>query len=250
METTAAFDLNDALHGWRGKLAESSAISGESLNELESHLRDSIARLQATGLSDEETFLIASKRIGTNRALGAEFGKVNGSGILFDRLLWILIAFQVWRVLLSVSAVATAASARFTSAVNGLMPGFGYNHTSFDISRVSGIFGSAVLLALAGFSIWWFFAKPRSKGHAHLATLLQRPVALSVALFFTLLLASIARTWSLLFWYFPLTDSLPSFARMGYHDFTREVAMGIPALLVLSLLTFFVARKRLGLINA
>ena len=51
METTTSFDLNRAIQSWRENLAQSPAFRGENLNELESHLRDSVATWQARGLS-------------------------------------------------------------------------------------------------------------------------------------------------------------------------------------------------------
>ena len=48
METTSTpFDLNQAIQQWRDGLAQSPAIRGENLDELEVHLRDSVATLQA-----------------------------------------------------------------------------------------------------------------------------------------------------------------------------------------------------------
>jgi hypothetical protein len=46
------------------------------VDELESHLRDSISRLRATGLSEEESWVIAQKRIGQIDSLEQEFAKL------------------------------------------------------------------------------------------------------------------------------------------------------------------------------
>jgi hypothetical protein len=54
MENSTPFDLETAIGKWRGELAHSPAFKQENLNELESHLRDSIARLGRAGLSSEE----------------------------------------------------------------------------------------------------------------------------------------------------------------------------------------------------
>src|ERR1700679_4246628 len=59
METKAPFDLTAAIQHWRENLAQSPAFRAENLAELESHLRDSITRLQTTGLSVDEAFVIA-----------------------------------------------------------------------------------------------------------------------------------------------------------------------------------------------
>src|SRR5690349_14090776 len=46
MENPTSFDLNRAVQQWRETLAQSPAFRGENLNELESHLSDSIAAWQ------------------------------------------------------------------------------------------------------------------------------------------------------------------------------------------------------------
>lgn len=92
METdTTPFDLNHAIQTWREELDQSPAFRRENLDELETHLRDSLAVLQTRGLSEEEAFWIAVKRAGNRTMLGEEFGKVNRRGIWLDRVLWMLI---------------------------------------------------------------------------------------------------------------------------------------------------------------
>jgi hypothetical protein len=61
MENQTEFDLNRAIQQWRAGLADSPAFRAENLDELESHLHDSIRALEAHGLSVEEAFLIATK---------------------------------------------------------------------------------------------------------------------------------------------------------------------------------------------
>jgi signal peptidase I len=76
MENQTSFNLNNAIQEWRRHLAQSAAFRSADLDELESHLRDSIPALQDAGLSSEEAFLIASRRLGTRQALESEFGKI------------------------------------------------------------------------------------------------------------------------------------------------------------------------------
>jgi len=77
MENQTSFDLSGAIQKWRRNLAQSVALRSADLDELEAHLRDAISALQAAGLSSEESFLIASRRIGSRDALESEFGKIN-----------------------------------------------------------------------------------------------------------------------------------------------------------------------------
>ena len=88
MDDSTPFDLNAAIQTWRGKLESSPALSVGNLDELESHLRDATATLAAMGLSTEEAFLIACRRMGTGAALEWEYGKVNRERVWLDRALW------------------------------------------------------------------------------------------------------------------------------------------------------------------
>ena len=50
--------------GWREHLSRAPQFRPEDVQELEAHLRDSVARWRTKGLSDEEAFLIAAGRLG------------------------------------------------------------------------------------------------------------------------------------------------------------------------------------------
>ena len=79
METASQFDLGSALQHWLDQLGQSPQVKAENLKELESHVRDSVVRLQSQGLSFEESFLIATHRVGSPAKLEPEFAKVNRS---------------------------------------------------------------------------------------------------------------------------------------------------------------------------
>jgi hypothetical protein len=79
MDNTSTFDLNTALHRWLESLAQSPQFRPTDLAELESHIRDSVSRLETQGLSSEESFLIATRRVGAVEKLEPEFAKVNRS---------------------------------------------------------------------------------------------------------------------------------------------------------------------------
>ncbi len=128
MENQTAFDLNRAIQTWRENLAQSPAFERENLNELESHLRDSIAKLQTRGLSAEEALIVATKRIGQSGALEKEFGKVNGRAVWLDRLLWALLGVQAGCVILCISnlsRLATGVVSPLGMQFNDILPGFG-----------------------------------------------------------------------------------------------------------------------------
>jgi hypothetical protein len=67
------FDLEREVSVWRGALGSRGALSAESIDELESHLRDEIAELSAKGLDPDEAFLISAKRVGNLDSVAREF---------------------------------------------------------------------------------------------------------------------------------------------------------------------------------
>src|SRR5690606_34421412 len=77
METATSFDLNKALRDWLNRFCESPQFKPEDVKELESHVRDSMSQLENKGLSPEESFMVATHRVGSPEKLEPEFGKVN-----------------------------------------------------------------------------------------------------------------------------------------------------------------------------
>jgi hypothetical protein len=60
---------------WRAYVANAPAINGRDVAELEAHLRDQIAELDGAGLTADEAFLIAVKRMGDLDTLSREFAR-------------------------------------------------------------------------------------------------------------------------------------------------------------------------------
>jgi hypothetical protein len=125
--SAGSFDLNGAIGRWRAHLAEQPALAAGTVDELEAHLRDSLDRLEASGLSAEEAFLVAVTRVGTPQALGQEFAKVSPQSVWLDRALWMLIGVQIWGALsglflsLAVVAVVRGYAGRAFSASDELI---------------------------------------------------------------------------------------------------------------------------------
>ena len=67
--------LERQIDAWRTHLRRSRAITRADAEELEDHLRERIAALNADGLSEDEAFLVAVKRMGTVDALTREFAR-------------------------------------------------------------------------------------------------------------------------------------------------------------------------------
>jgi hypothetical protein len=60
---------------WRAYVAKAPAVDGRDVDELEAHLQDQIAELDAAGLTADEAFLVAVKRMGDLDALSREFAR-------------------------------------------------------------------------------------------------------------------------------------------------------------------------------
>jgi hypothetical protein len=71
---------------WRAYVARAPGVNGHDVDELEDHLRHQIADLNAAGLTADEAFLIAVKRLGDVDGLSREFAREH-SGRLWKQLL-------------------------------------------------------------------------------------------------------------------------------------------------------------------
>ena len=92
MENPTPFDLNEAIRRWQESFGASRAFGADNLEELASHLRASVQRLQADGLSEEEAFQIAVRRLGERGALERELAKVHR----WERIILMLATVTAW----------------------------------------------------------------------------------------------------------------------------------------------------------
>ena len=110
------FDLNEAIEAWRRELADAGDLRASDIAELETHLRDGFAELRAGGLSEDESFLIARRRLG-GEELVEEFAKVNPNAIWAERGKWMLLGvlgFEVfWSALNIICALVQMVVVRF-----------------------------------------------------------------------------------------------------------------------------------------
>ena len=67
--------LEQQIGQWRRYLERRHAIRPPDVEELEGHLRDQVASLRDAGLSEDEAFLVAVKRIGSLDAVSREFAR-------------------------------------------------------------------------------------------------------------------------------------------------------------------------------
>jgi hypothetical protein len=70
---------------WRAHVARAPAVNGRDVTELEDHLRNQIDELSAAGLTSDEAFLVAVKRMGELDVVSREFAREH-SGRLWKQL--------------------------------------------------------------------------------------------------------------------------------------------------------------------
>jgi hypothetical protein len=173
MENSTPFDLDQALLQWRASLQNLGGFQAEELEELEGHLRESISNLQTKGLGSQEAFMIAVRRLGSERQLSAEFAKVEPQRIWTERAMWMVAGVLVAYTL-------TAVSTPFKSIV-------------LNCAIWSGLNGNLVgaLHLLAGWILWapaaaatfWIFSRHSARLDGVVQACLQRPVLSGLGLF-------------------------------------------------------------------
>ena len=75
MTPGATDPLEAQIEQWRAYLRRRQAIRPRDVEELEDHLRDQVETLRSGGLSDDEAFLVAVKRMGALDAISNEFAR-------------------------------------------------------------------------------------------------------------------------------------------------------------------------------
>ncbi|HKY20362.1 MAG TPA: permease prefix domain 1-containing protein [Vicinamibacterales bacterium] len=69
--------LEEQIAQWRAYLRRRRAVHGPDVEELEGHLRDQLVTLTEAGLTGDEAFLVAVKRMGSLDALSREFARAH-----------------------------------------------------------------------------------------------------------------------------------------------------------------------------
>jgi hypothetical protein len=112
------FDVDEAVRRWREGIAANESIGSGDIEEMEGHLTDEMGALAKVGLSEEEAFLVAVRRIGQADALAAEFAKVNGGLIWRQRFFWMAMGLFVF-----VAVSAAGALARESATAGAVLSG-------------------------------------------------------------------------------------------------------------------------------
>lgn len=73
--------LETSIGQWRAAILRGPAVDDADADELEAHLREQVADLETAGLTGEEAFLIAIRRLGQVDQLTAEFAREHGDRV-------------------------------------------------------------------------------------------------------------------------------------------------------------------------
>lgn len=73
------FDLDDQMKRWQDLLRDKPGVSDTTVDEMTDHLATHIESLQELGLSEEESFLVAIKRMGPQSAAAKELADVHSA---------------------------------------------------------------------------------------------------------------------------------------------------------------------------
>ena len=74
------FDLDRSISEWRSEIAAAGITCPDTLDELESHMRDEVESQIRAGTAGEAAFTAAVQRLGQGGALNSEFKKLDGGG--------------------------------------------------------------------------------------------------------------------------------------------------------------------------
>lgn len=112
-------DLDQRIARWRQGLSQAEAMTAADLDELETHLRAAQAELAGQGLSEEEAFWLAERRLGQPTAIAAEYAKENPEALWGTRVLWMLAGYLAVSLLFG-GMYATAQLAAMIGFMGGL----------------------------------------------------------------------------------------------------------------------------------
>lgn len=169
METPSRFDLDQAISSWRESLAGRPAIRTEDVDELEAHLRDSVARLNGRGLSTEESYLVAVRRLGDSTVIDAEYGKVNTAEVWRERVFWMIAGVFTLHLL-----------QRLLPAWSGALWRLGTPIAGRHFAGAASVVVQWTLLAIELFVIYWVLRRKPLVAASVKSFLVRKPAASAV----------------------------------------------------------------------
>lgn len=161
------FQLEQAISDWKESCQGSESVSAAAAAELETHLRDSVSRLQASGLDEEEAFIIATRRLGSPGDIQGEYRKVHHSQVWLGRIILMLTGYLLISLILKFIALDQA-----TAGLIGLAMGWASTDTMF-IANIphhwSAILNASVGVVGVGLLIWFVISLARGPGNSFLS---------------------------------------------------------------------------------
>ncbi len=113
------FSLEDNIKQWGVRLQQSDTCQTRDIEELEGHLRDEIAYLSHVGLSEDEAFIVSTRRLGHPSDLANEYAKINPGVIFRKRLLWMCIGLLFYLLATYIAGGLSRGVALFTLVTFG-----------------------------------------------------------------------------------------------------------------------------------
>ncbi|HVU88151.1 MAG TPA: permease prefix domain 1-containing protein [Pirellulales bacterium] len=123
---------------------QQSGVQNDDLDELESHLRDTVAALGKNGLSTEEALVVAVHRLGSPQEIAVEFAKIDRAAVWINRLVWILAGYM----LTNLGALGIAISTRA-----GQLLAARY-HVSPSVAMTVACYAPFALIAVIGWALY------------------------------------------------------------------------------------------------
>jgi hypothetical protein len=200
MENQTRFDLNAAVENWRSELTAQPPLTSENRRELETHLRDALTELKARGLSDEESFWLARRRVGQPQKLAEEFAKADPTKVWRERVFWMWLALFL----------SCTLEDSFKSLTWLVMPKTPLHDSAFWLRS---IIQTAILLIpiLAGVFLVMSLAKGKFVSQfSRLMLLLAQRRLLAIAVFACIILSFAVRLVDLEVYYLSIVKSLPN----------------------------------------
>lgn len=118
----STFNLNQSVKNHIISIQNQGSITNSDAEELSAHLFDATDSLRRLGLSEEEAFLIASKRLGNEETLTEEYSKVNPSIKMNKVWAYLIIGFNLLYSL--PSALLTGISILYLTVYKSYYPSF------------------------------------------------------------------------------------------------------------------------------
>lgn len=168
------FNLKQSIDTWKSELSQNSNMTRDNINELESHLQDEIHELLKLGLSNEESLLIAKKRIGNIEKLTTEYGKVNNEVYFRNTITPYLKGILFFLTYISIAELLTNLSVLIAKKI--------------DVNESYLNLGSIELLILLTFILFIFFHKKYKNGNFNMRKLTNIPVLVSTIIVSKLLI--------------------------------------------------------------